>query len=106
MFHCSVGLDADVSSIVFVHGLDGNRERTWTAKKRTMWPRDQLADEIKNARLLTFGWEARTCSSDVLSATSLSQHGNNLLQELSIYRRSTNVHAFCRYLFLARNLAN
>ncbi|EXJ79626.1 hypothetical protein A1O3_07905 [Capronia epimyces CBS 606.96] len=54
-----------------------------------MWPRDLLASAIANSRLVSFGWDARTHSRDVLATTSLSQQGNNLLQELSIYRRST-----------------
>ncbi|VUC30593.1 unnamed protein product [Clonostachys rosea] len=40
--------------IVFVHGLDGNREKTWTAKGAAEpWPKAILPLELPSARILT-----------------------------------------------------
>lgn len=44
-------------SIVFVHGLNGDRVRTWT-KNGVFWPRDLLPLKPPNSRILTFGYNA------------------------------------------------
>ena len=49
-------LKADVD-IVFVHGLTGDRERTWT-KNGTCWPQSLLPGEIPTARVMTYGYDA------------------------------------------------
>jgi hypothetical protein len=46
------------SSIIFVHGLLGDPIQTWTAETGGFWPRDYLPCDIKNARVLTFGYSA------------------------------------------------
>lgn len=42
---------------MFIHGLTGNRETTWTHKNGTFWP-SLLGDDIENARVMTFGYDA------------------------------------------------
>ncbi|KAK3941299.1 Alpha/Beta hydrolase protein [Diplogelasinospora grovesii] len=55
--------DAKVD-IVFVHGLTGDRVNTWTSEptKRNpepvFWPKDLLPAKCKNARILSFGYNA------------------------------------------------
>jgi hypothetical protein len=49
-------LKTDVD-IVFVHGLTGDRDRTWT-KNETLWPKSLLTREIPNARVMTYGYDA------------------------------------------------
>ena len=45
------------ASIVFVHGLTGNRETTWTHKEaKVFWPQAFLARDLPNTRILTFGY--------------------------------------------------
>ncbi|GFF56469.1 hypothetical protein IFM51744_08909 [Aspergillus udagawae] len=44
--------------IVFVHGLTGNCEKTWTHQNGTLWPRDLLGPDFPTARILTFGYDA------------------------------------------------
>jgi hypothetical protein len=49
------------SSTVFVHGLDGDRVRTWTWESRdrsVLWPQDLLPQVCPRARILSFGYNA------------------------------------------------
>ncbi|KAJ5170886.1 uncharacterized protein N7500_003669 [Penicillium coprophilum] len=58
--------DADLD-IVFVHGLTGNREKTWMHENGTLWPRDLLAKDLSKARIMTFGYDI-----DIFSFTSIT----------------------------------
>ncbi|KAK5124654.1 hypothetical protein LTR85_001367 [Meristemomyces frigidus] len=44
--------------IVFVHGITGNRRKTWTHSNGTFWPEQLLPQDIPGARVLTFGYDA------------------------------------------------
>ncbi|KAK3937091.1 hypothetical protein QBC46DRAFT_344910 [Diplogelasinospora grovesii] len=47
------------ADIVFVHGLTGDREITWTARGASEpWPKALLPAELPTARVLTFGYDA------------------------------------------------
>lgn len=51
-------VDASVD-ICFVHGLTGDREKTWTADGQTNpWPKALLPSRLQQARILTFGYDA------------------------------------------------
>jgi hypothetical protein len=73
-------------SIVAVHGLNGGSVKTWTTKETgKFWLGDpeMLPYNLKNARILTFGYDAsvtsllgRTCSDRIL------QHAQTLVAEL------------------------
>jgi hypothetical protein len=40
--------------IVFVHGLYGGRQKTWTKREwTTLWPRDLLSKDVEIARIMT-----------------------------------------------------
>ena len=39
-------------SVVFVHGLHGDRIKTWS-KDKVCWPRDLLKQDLPNARILS-----------------------------------------------------
>ncbi|CAG8937568.1 unnamed protein product [Penicillium salamii] len=43
--------------IVLVHGLTGNRERTWIHSNGTFWPQDLLANDFPRARIMTYGYD-------------------------------------------------
>lgn len=83
-------------SIVFVHGLTGNRETTWTrnAGKRTacFWPQDLLPDEehgVSNARIATWGYDADVVNNRplaVVSKNTIEQHAESLCTDLANYR--------------------
>lgn len=48
-------------SIVFIHGLHGDRTETWkygSGHSSVFWPKDLLPDITGEARVLTFGYDA------------------------------------------------
>jgi hypothetical protein len=82
------------SSIVAIHGLNGHREKTWTAKNGVNWLRDanMLPAYIPNARIMSWGYNANTHSTKELSsAMYLYNHAQNLVSDLSRHRRLDNV---------------
>ncbi|OAL46213.1 hypothetical protein IQ07DRAFT_603591 [Pyrenochaeta sp. DS3sAY3a] len=75
--------------IVAIHGLDGHREKTWTADNDVLWLETLLPTEIPNARVLTYGYDSRTHSSEHLTHQTLYGHSMSLVSALSLYRRRT-----------------
>jgi len=67
---------ATIVDIVFVHGLTGNAYNTWLEEGRQVhWPSQLLKDDIPDARILSFGYDA-----DVVhwfSAASVNRIGNH-----------------------------
>ncbi|KAI0437652.1 hypothetical protein F4803DRAFT_565895 [Xylaria telfairii] len=78
--------------IVFIHGLTGDRERTWTAKNASEpWPKTLLASKIPTARILTFGYDAYVADwKGVVSKNQIANHSWNLLTSLANYREEDN----------------
>ncbi|EPE34666.1 alpha/beta-Hydrolase [Glarea lozoyensis ATCC 20868] len=70
--------EAPTLDIVFVHGLIGSRDKTWTHQNGFFWP-DQLAKDIPYARIMTFGYDA-----DVVKlwgqpgSNNIRKHGESL----------------------------
>ena len=88
-----------VNSIVFVHGLFGNRETTWTHKPtKTFWPLTLLASDLPSARILTFGYDADVVRAiDTTGSNTLRDHGKSLANDLALRRmRSHSVHSMLR----------
>lgn len=75
-------------SIVFVHGLTGHRENTWTAHDATEpWPKTLLPTKLPNARILTFGYDASVADwRSVVSEARVGNHASNLLNALANFR--------------------
>ncbi|KAG8530141.1 uncharacterized protein KY384_005624 [Bacidia gigantensis] len=100
-------------NIIFVHGLRGHPLETWTSslpstikskfsylqnirlfrsisslfsngqEKRVFWPRDFLAEDIPQARVWTFGYNADVVELFLANnANSVSVHGSNLAIQL------------------------
>ena len=88
-------------SIIAVHGLDGDRERTWTAENGKLWLKDFLPADVPRARILTYGFDARThVVSGTLSLQTLSDHSEEFLRDLCTFREISNVDFFliiCNY---------
>ena len=50
----------DRSSVVAIHGFNGDPFKTWTHKESdVLWLRDLLPEELPNARIMTYGYNAR-----------------------------------------------
>ncbi|KAK1765234.1 hypothetical protein QBC33DRAFT_495970 [Phialemonium atrogriseum] len=74
--------------IVFVHGLTGDREQTWTSPNATdPWPKTLLPNKLPTARVLTFGYDAYVADwRGVVSQSRVGNHAWNLLTSLARYR--------------------
>ncbi|KAK5054034.1 hypothetical protein LTR84_001996 [Exophiala bonariae] len=77
------------TDIVFVHGITGDRERTWTSPTNAVcWPRDLLPESHPEARILTFGYDAYVVGkSDNIAKLDISHHANDLLNALANERQ-------------------
>jgi protein SERAC1 len=68
---------------VLVHGLTGNREKTWTHRNGTFWPQPLLAEDFPRARIMIFGYDADVVRFRTLPASNrLSDHGKSLAYAL------------------------
>ncbi|RYP56688.1 hypothetical protein DL769_009878 [Monosporascus sp. CRB-8-3] len=82
------GPEDAVVDIVFVHGLPGGREKTWTARDASEpWPKALLPSELPTARILTFGYDAYVTNwRDVVSQNRIGNYSWSLLVSLASYR--------------------
>ncbi|PMD32818.1 hypothetical protein L207DRAFT_440216, partial [Hyaloscypha variabilis F] len=78
--------------IIFIHGLTGDRERTWTAKNASLpWIKTLLPTEIPNVRILTFGYDAYVASwRGMVSKNRVGNHSMNLITAVAAYRENDN----------------
>jgi hypothetical protein len=79
--------------IVLVHGLNGDPEKTWTAKNGMFWPADLLPDSLKgeHANVLVYGYNADVYSSRNDRSASdnfIYHHAQTLITTLTHYRKS------------------
>lgn len=82
--------DAELD-ICFIHGLSGNRDKTWTAPGQpNPWPAELLPSRLAKARLLTYGYDAYVLKKSVSSTNRLIDHANNLLHDLTAERVSSD----------------
>lgn len=71
-------------SIVFVHGLNGHREKTWTHREtQNFWPQCFLQFRFQKARILSFGYNANVFG-DGRGTTGV--FASSLLNELRSFR--------------------
>ncbi|KAF8526579.1 hypothetical protein BU17DRAFT_40487, partial [Hysterangium stoloniferum] len=76
------------SSIVAIHGLDGHREASFTAPNGVLWLRDLLPEALPTARILTYGYDARTHGENRSSQT-LYHLSTDFVGKLSSFRVHT-----------------
>jgi hypothetical protein len=83
-----------VRSIIAVHGLNGDQERTWT-EGNVFWLRDLLPHTLRSveisARVFSYGYNADTHSKEAVSVQDLWGHGESLLAEVVMRRGSDGV---------------
>ncbi|KAF4996660.1 hypothetical protein FDECE_12338 [Fusarium decemcellulare] len=79
-----------IIDIVAIHGLNGHRAKTWTAKNGVHWLRDLLPDDTPRARILCWGYDAKTHSASGTSTLYLYNHALDLVSGLSRKRKLTN----------------
>jgi pimeloyl-ACP methyl ester carboxylesterase len=84
--------EADRPSIVFVHGLTGNRHNTWTARKDgVFWPKDLLACDLPNTRIMTYGYDADIAHFwSMASQNRIYEHAGNLVNAIAQVRERTD----------------
>ena len=64
--------------IVFVHGLNGHRSRSWTNQASELWPL-WLRDDLEGTRAWTYGYDA---SITIGSKDSIKLHSIRFLEDL------------------------
>ncbi|KAI9703094.1 MAG: hypothetical protein M1820_005966 [Bogoriella megaspora] len=82
-----------IVDIVFIHGLNGNRELTWTNEAGLFWPKDLLPNDIPQASILTWGYDANVLPEKflgVISKNSIKNHAETFCLNLQQYRTTTN----------------
>jgi hypothetical protein len=66
---------------VAVHGLSGDSIDTWThPKSNTLWLKDFLPQQISDARIMTFGYNATAAFGQ--STSDVIDHAKGLLSSL------------------------
>lgn len=77
--------------IVAVHGLNGHREKSWTASNGVNWLVDLLPADLPNMRVYTLGYDASTRGNDLDATPSLQSISEELVSELWEARELTRV---------------
>lgn len=79
-------------SIVFIHGLTGGRESTWTAKgAATCWPELLLPNDLPEARIILYGYDADVVNFwSMASQNTVGDHGQKFVTSLANLRDSTD----------------
>lgn len=87
---------------MFVHGLTGDREKTWRATGGAdPWPRTLLPKDITDVRVLTFGYDAYVADwRGVVSKNTIGNHSKNLLTALSSYRENDDTVSILNQIFM------
>ncbi|OBT95600.1 hypothetical protein VE01_05937 [Pseudogymnoascus verrucosus] len=75
--------------IIFIHGLTGHRERTWTHEdENEPWFKSLLPKDLPTARIIAYGYDADVVNfTKVASQNTIRDHAVNLMNDLAGHRR-------------------
>lgn len=86
---------AKTHSVVAVHGLNGDRFKTWTTEESgKIWLKDPelLPLNLKNSRILTYGYNAAVAAIfGKASSDRILQHAQTLVAELVADREVSSI---------------
>ncbi|CAG7853266.1 SubName: Full=Uncharacterized protein {ECO:0000313/EMBL:CCA76038.1}; Flags: Fragment [Serendipita indica DSM 11827] len=68
--------------IIAIHGLNGHREKTWMTDDGVLWLRQFLPSSLPRARILTYGYDADTHSTECVSTQTMRRHAVGLAQAI------------------------
>ena len=76
---------------MFIHGLTGDRESTWTAKGAAApWPESLLSNNLPQARIIMYGYDADVVNFwSMASQNTVGDHSQKFLTSLANLRDST-----------------
>lgn len=79
-----------------MHGLNGDREKTWWAETAARpWPETLLPAKVPNARILTFGYDAYITNwKGLVSENRIGNHSMNLLTAVATFREDDDTVSF------------
>jgi len=82
--------------IIFVQGLTGKSFDTWLAKSGTYWPTQLLPDDIPDARIMTFGYDADvTKLVGPVGQSNIREHASTFFRELNMVRAKDQSVSIC-----------
>lgn len=86
------GADPRLLSIIFIHGLTGGRESTWTGKGATAcWPESYLTTDLPPARIITYGYDADVVNFwSMASQNTIGDHSQKFLTSFANLRDGTD----------------
>src|SRR5437588_2092059 len=77
----------DRTSLVFVHGLGGHWYDSWS-KNGVFWPRDLLSRDVRNVRIITFGYDSDAAKFfRQVSRNQIHDHARTLIGDLRRCRK-------------------
>jgi len=92
-------MSTDNCSIVFIHGLMGDRWKTWNAKPGLFWPLHYLPLDIPSARVMVWGYDADLAPPNPLhmvSTNGITSYAKALCTDLAGKRIEDHTSTVCQ----------